>query len=51
MEFLKAKKEDLEQIYALVQETIKEVYPKYYLKEIVDMFCQSFRKRVMGLLL
>ena len=40
MEFLKAKKEDLEQIYALVQETIKEVYPKYYLKEIVDMFCE-----------
>lgn len=51
MEFLKAKKEDLEQIYALVQDTIKEVYPKYYLKEIIDMFCQSFRKKDMEHLL
>lgn len=38
MEFRKAKKENLEQVYELVQETIREVYPKYYLKEIVDMF-------------
>jgi len=35
-----AKKQDMEQIYNLVQETIKAVYPKYYLKEIVDMFCE-----------
>jgi len=40
MEFRLAKKEDLEQIYELVQETIKVVYPKYYLKEIVDAFCE-----------
>ena len=38
MEFELAKKQDAEQIYELVQETIKAVYPKYYLKEIVDMF-------------
>lgn len=26
-------------IYALVQESIRTVYPKYYPKEIVDFFC------------
>ena len=40
MEFLLAKEQDTEQVYALVQETIRAVYPKYYLKEIVDMFCE-----------
>lgn len=39
MEFKLAKKCDAEKVYALVQETIKAVYPRYYLKEIVDMFC------------
>ena len=40
MEFKIATKKDAEQIYELVQETIRVVYPKYYLKEIVDMFCE-----------
>ena len=40
MEFKIAKKQDAEQIYVLVQETIRVVYPKYYLSEIVDMFCE-----------
>lgn len=40
MEFMLAEKRDAEQVYALVQETVKAVYPKYYLKEIVDMFCE-----------
>lgn len=40
MEFILAKKQDMEKVYELVQETIKVVYPKYYLKEIVDMFCE-----------
>ena len=40
MEFKLVKKCDAEKVYALVQETIKVVYPKYYLKEIVDMFCE-----------
>ncbi len=40
MEFQLAKKENLEQVYALVQETIQSVYPKYYLPEIVDMFSE-----------
>lgn len=40
MEFQLAKKENLEQVYELVQETIKSVYPKYYLPEIVEMFSE-----------
>lgn len=40
MELMLAKICEAEQVYALVQETIKVVYPKYYLKEIVDMFCE-----------
>lgn len=40
MEFILAKKQDMERVYELVQETIKVVYPKYYLQEIVDMFCE-----------
>jgi len=40
MEIKLAGKQNMEQIYNLVQETIKTVYPRYYLKEIVDMFCE-----------
>jgi len=40
MEFKVAKNQDMEQVYELVQETIKAVYPKYYLNEIVEMFCE-----------
>lgn len=40
MEFKLAKNKDMEQVYELVQKTIKAVYPKYYLKEIVEMFCE-----------
>ena len=38
--FILADKEDAQQIYELVQRTIKTVYPKYYLPEIVDMFSE-----------
>lgn len=40
MKYIKATKQDLEQITALVQETIQTIYPKYYPKEVVDFFCQ-----------
>ncbi|MCI8973971.1 MAG: GNAT family N-acetyltransferase [Lachnospiraceae bacterium] len=38
MEYNRAKKEDLDQIYQLVQDTIQTVYPHYYPREIVDFF-------------
>ena len=40
MEFTLAKINDMERIYSIVQETINQVYPRYYLKEIVEMFCE-----------
>lgn len=40
MEFILANRQDTETVYQLVQETITSVYPKYYLQEIVDMFCE-----------
>lgn len=51
MDFMLAKTRDAQQVYGLVQETIQTVYPKYYLKEIVDMFCPNIKKEAMELLL
>lgn len=39
MEYRMATEKDTEQIFMLVQHTIKSIYPKYYPKEIVDFFC------------
>lgn len=39
MEYRLAKFEDARRIYEIVQTTVKKIYPKYYLPEIVDMFC------------
>ena len=36
--------EEAEQIYNLVQHTIRTVYPKYYPKEVVDFFCELHSK-------
>ncbi len=30
----------IEKVYELVQDTIRNVYPKYYPKEVVDFFCE-----------
>ena len=38
MKYITATQQDLEQITALVQETITTIYPKYYPKEVVDFF-------------
>lgn len=40
MEYRLAKFEDAKYIYGIVQDTVREVYPKYYLTEIVNMFCE-----------
>lgn len=44
MNYIKAKKENAEEIYKLVQNAITTVYPKYYPKEVVDFFCQLHNK-------
>lgn len=32
--------EDLQDVYDVVQHTIKSIYPKYYPREVVDFFCE-----------
>ena len=36
--------EDLQAVYDVVQHTIKTIYPKYYLAEVVDFFCELHSK-------
>lgn len=40
MEYRKAEAADVQQVWQLVQNTIKAVYPKYYLKDTVEFFCR-----------
>ena len=40
MEYIKANEKDMEQIVALVQETIRTIYPQYYPKEVVEFFSE-----------
>lgn len=40
MKYIRATKENSKEIYKLVQDTIKTIYPKYYPKDIVNFFCQ-----------
>lgn len=48
MECRSAKPEDAKEIYEIVQDTIKKIYPKYYLPEIVDMFCELHNEDNIG---
>lgn len=40
MEYIKATEEYALPVFRLVQDTITNIYPKYYPKEIVDFFCE-----------
>lgn len=40
MKYIEATADNCDKIYALVQETIKTIYPKYYPKEVVDFFSE-----------
>lgn len=40
MEYRKAHQKDCGEIYELVQETIKNIYPQYYPAETVEFFCR-----------
>lgn len=44
LNYIKATKENAEEIYKLVQNTITTIYPKYYPKEVVDFFCRLHSK-------
>ena len=41
MKYTKATMDDMEKIYDFVQNTIQEVYPKYYPEEVVRFFSQQ----------
>lgn len=38
MEYRKATNENIDDVYKIVQNTVKEIYPKYYPQEVVDFF-------------
>ena len=40
MEYIRAAEKDTEQIFAIVQDTIRSIYPSYYPQEVVDFFCR-----------
>lgn len=40
MEYIKATSKEADKIYALVQDTIRTIYPQYYPREVVDFFCE-----------
>lgn len=44
MEYKRATEKEAEQIFNLVQNTIKTIYPKYYPKEVVKFFCELHSK-------
>ncbi len=44
MEYLRAKKADLGQVYQLVQDTIQTLYPRYYPQDIVNFFSNLHSK-------
>lgn len=44
MEYIKAIEKDTDEVWKLVQETIKMIYPKYYPIEVVDFFCEHHCK-------
>lgn len=44
MEYIIAKRENAEEIYKLVRDTIKTIYPKYYPQEVVEFFCHLHNK-------
>lgn len=39
-----ATKENVQDVYNIVQHTIKTIYPKYYPVEVVDFFCELHNK-------
>ena len=41
MEYTKATNDDMEEVYNFVQNTIQEVYPRYYPDEVVRFFMQQ----------
>lgn len=49
MQYIQATEENLEAVYELIQNTISEIYPKYYPREVVSFFCEHHsREKVLA---
>lgn len=48
MTYETAAAEDLQDIYCVVQHTIKTIYPRYYPAEVVDFFCALHSKEAIA---
>lgn len=40
MKYIKAVDKNIDEVFNIVQNTVAEVYPHYYSKEVVDFFCE-----------
>ncbi|MCI9169837.1 MAG: GNAT family N-acetyltransferase [Lawsonibacter sp.] len=48
MEYIRAAEKDTEQIFSIVQDTIRRIYPNYYPQEVADFFCRLHcRERIL----
>lgn len=47
MIYEQADRQELQQIYNVVQYTIKTIYPKYYPPEVVDFFCKHHNENAL----
>jgi len=45
LNYIQATRAHADDIYQLVQDTVTQIYPKYYSKEIVDFFCQLHNQK------
>lgn len=43
-----AEKQDLQEVYRIVQHTIESIYPKYYPAEVVNFFCELHSEEAIG---
>lgn len=48
MEYRKATGNDTEEIFRIVQDTIRTIYPRYYPQEVVEFFCELHGRENIG---
>lgn len=46
MEYIKATESDAEEIYTMVQDTIRTIYPRYYPQEVTAFFAGFTAKKI-----
>lgn len=46
MEYIIATENDAEEIFAIVQDTIRTIYPRYYPREVVEFFVRFIAGKI-----